>query len=440
MFVPIDNLYNFLDQFIDEDVIIYRFYPHGSKKISDLSKLRSTNLNYEENLKSIPMIIHDQESLNFDLYRHIDPKEITLTIQKIRPVFYKALQEYNLVDHLVNICKNINLEIFNGEYISDGWLLCHSEKNSVELSKYQSLGAIGVYWWCHAIIARDWYRYACVDKRLTYPEGNFCLDFNVYNRAWTGSREYRLKFAEMLIQNDLVSSTETSLSEWDQGQHYQDYIFQNSKFIIDQDLSILKSNQSASWASADYSYDDYIKSAIDVVLETIFDDTRIHLTEKTLRPIACGKPFILVSGPGSLGYLRDYGFETFGEYIDESYDKIEDSLVRLQHIVKLMKDLHKLPKNQKINLYQKLHQVAERNKKWFWSNSFAQKIIDEFKENYAKSYRICKTLQQGQKWLAQTKELSLINPEYEKRWLGLNKFRSRDDAIKKLSKIKKNVI
>jgi hypothetical protein len=46
------------------------------------------------------------------------------------------------------------------------------------------------------------------------------------------------------------------------------------------------------------------------VAETVFD-TRIHLTEKTLRPIACGHPFILAAGPGSLKYLQTYGFRTF---------------------------------------------------------------------------------------------------------------------------------
>jgi hypothetical protein len=242
----------------------------------------------------------------------------------------------------------------------------------------------------------------------------------------------------MIVQNNLLPCTSITLSSSDDGCHYRDHIFKNPKFQIDSDLSILEPNQASSCASADYSQDDYRKSAIDVVLETLFDDTRIHLTEKTLRPIACGKPFIMVSTPGALQYLRDYGFKTFDEYIDESYDNIQDPLERLKSIIKLMEDISKLPQNKKNNLYQQLHQIAQKNKKRFWSDDFAQKIIDEFTENYTKSYDVCKTSQQGKKWLEQRKKLCSISDGY-RRWLcSDNESRSRKDIIKLLMKIKKD--
>jgi hypothetical protein len=352
----------------------------------------------------------------------------------------KKWQEYGLIEHLIKFYMSNNLNLFYGFSLSDNWLLCHSEKNSSELVKYQHIGAVGVYWWSHAMIARDWYRYAQIDRKLQYQGLEFTKDFNVYNRAWSGSREYRLKFAEMLIENDLLTSTSTSFSESDHDHHYLNHVFQNPKFVIKYDLSILEANQSKPCASADYSLDDYLLSAIDVVLETIFDDTRIHLTEKILRPIACGKPFILVSTPGSLQYLQDYGFETFNEYIDESYDTIQDPLDRLQHIIKLMKIVSGLPKNKKNNLYQQLHAIADRNKKWFWSNDFAQTVIEEFKGNYIKSYKICKSSQNGQQWLQQRKELSSLNNQYRK-WLSSDtEWRSRRDVVKMLMKIKKTSI
>ena len=31
MTVPLDRLYNYLESLSDHDIIIYRFYPHGSK-------------------------------------------------------------------------------------------------------------------------------------------------------------------------------------------------------------------------------------------------------------------------------------------------------------------------------------------------------------------------------------------------------------------------
>ena len=41
MSIPLDNLYDWIDGVAD-DILIYRFYPHGSKKIEDLNMLTQT--------------------------------------------------------------------------------------------------------------------------------------------------------------------------------------------------------------------------------------------------------------------------------------------------------------------------------------------------------------------------------------------------------------
>ena len=438
MFVPLERLYDFLDQFVDNNVLIYRFYPHGSRKLSDISQINNKFTdNWITNHESIPMLMHDQEPLNFDLYKDIDPDEISKCLQKFLGPVYSVLQTNNLLDDIIQFKKQNNLAVFDGAFFSDQWMLCHSEKNSYDLSKYESLGAVGVYWWSHAMIARDWYRYAQFDQRLRYSAGVFDKDFNVYNRAWTGSREYRLKFAELIIQNNLLSASQITLSEIDNGCHYRDHVFKNPKLRVDTDLSVLESNDFGSSASADYSYEDYQTSAFDVVLETLFDDTRLHLTEKTLRPIACGKPFILVSPPGCLRYLRDYGFETFGQYIDEGYDNIADPLDRLIAIIKIMKHVSELPTNQKKALYHQLHLIADRNRQWFWSNDFANNIIDEFKENYQQSYAVCKSSQKGQKWLYQRKQLANISADCRRVMCSDSKLKSRKDIVQLFLNLKR---
>jgi hypothetical protein len=426
MFVPFDRLYDFLDQLVDNDVVIYRFYPHGSRKFSDISMLKfyPNYPNPQRILGTVPIMMHDQEPLDFDFYNNIDPKEILHIIQKNRPERINELQQQGVLDRVIEIQRSNNLDIFYGRHIADRWLLCHSEKNSSQLLRYQFLGAIGIYWWSHAMIAKDWYRYAQIDQQLNCTSMNFEKDFNVYNRAWAGTREYRLKFAEMIVKNNLLPSTSIKISAEENGVHYSDHIFRNSKFDIDIDLSILEPNHYGSTASADYSYEDYQRSAIDVVLETMFDDSRLHLTEKTLRPIACGKPFIMVSTPGSLKYLRDYGFETFGDYIDESYDIIADPFERLLSIIKSMKKISDLSKSDKNILYQQLHEIAQRNKKWFWSDNFTQHVINEFKENYQQAYAICKQSQNGEKILKLWEQFKSVSPK------------SRQDMIDMIAKVK----
>jgi hypothetical protein len=109
----------------------------------------------------------------------------------------------------------------------------------------------------------------------------------------------------------------------------------------------------------------------------MFDDTRTHLTEKSLRPIACGQPFVLVATPGSLEYLKHYGFETFNDVFDESYDKELDPLLRLEKVIKLMTHMKNLTASEK----KQLSNIALRNKQRFFSIEFQQFVVNEFKSN-----------------------------------------------------------
>jgi hypothetical protein len=438
MFVPLDRLYAFLDQLTDDDTVIYRFHPHGSRKFSDISKLYNYNDTWDRALMRVPLLMHDQEPLNYDLYQSISKEDVVDLLQVQSQRQLELWKECGLLDYMIQELRSSNLDIFYIWVAADRWMLCHSEKNSAELLRYESNSAIGIYWWSHALISRDWYRFAQVDQKLFYKDCRFDKDFNVYNRAWSGTREYRLKFSEMILLEGLVENTALKFSFNDNGVYYQNHVYQNPVFNINTDLSMLTANSVDSTASADYDHQDYQSSAIDIVLETLFDDQRIHLTEKTLRPIACGKPFILASTPGSLAYIRDYGFETFHGLIDESYDLIQDPLLRLEAIVKLMKDISTLQTKQKIELYKNLHEIAERNKKWFWSDDFAHQIVQEFKTNYEKAYDIAKQSLRGQRWLDLRKRLCKISDRFRIEMSKGNAHRSRQDIVKMLSRLRKN--
>jgi hypothetical protein len=171
----------------------------------------------------------------------------------------------------------------------------------------------------------------------------------------------------------------------DQDQHYQQHQFENPNFqVARHDLETwFDPTMAAASASADYHRDDYTSTWIEVVLETVFDDIKWHLTEKILRPIACGKPFILAATPGSLKYLQSYGFHTFSNCWDESYDTVDDPLERLQKIVVLMKSLSKLTDGEKQILQSKIQDICEHNRKHFFSQEFFDQVIDEYQTNLA---------------------------------------------------------
>jgi hypothetical protein len=329
--------------------------------------------------------------------------------------------------------QNLNFVCY-GRSIYDKTLICHSEQRSENLKKYQENNMVGVYWWSHAIISRDWYRYAELDPSLVYAN-TFNKDFNIYNRAWSGSREYRVKFTDLLVENNLINNSNIKFSTTCDQQHYQQYLYKNPKFIPSNDLSMLPETTAASTYSADYSSNDYKECWFDVVLETLFDDQRLHITEKTLRPIACGKPFILTATHGSLEYLHSYGFKTFGDYIDVSYDSISDPYQRLEAIIQLMTKISMLSLSEKEELNKKFLPIIKYNQQRFFSKEFSDQIINEFKTNYKLARDIVNQHCTGQSWKF-VNQLNCTNPEIKKNLFSENPKKSKADIIKFFKLIK----
>jgi uncharacterized protein YeaO (DUF488 family) len=367
MSIPLDRLYHYIqdvaEQVHGDRILIYRFWPHGSKNIQDLTPIQANN---PLSMFWPQIYCYDQEPLDYDFYQagtHTEQaRDFQNRYQKELPLF----QRYNL-----------RVRAFN---IYDKCLLLHSEQQSPEVEKYRAGQFIPVYYWAHAIIALDWFRYAehveiapVTDQKL----------FLVYNRAWAGTREYRIKFVELLQKNNLLDHCVAAFNavDPDSGTHYRDHVFKNTAFEAEDIDNCLPSTQAASAASADFDIKDYASTQFEVVLETLFDDFRIQLTEKILRPLACGHAFILASTPGSLQYLRNYGFRTFDGIVDESYDLVQDPVERLAAITAAMTQISEWsPTQQKIN-QEKIKEIVQHNKRHFFSAVFFQSIVDELQNN-----------------------------------------------------------
>jgi len=368
MSVPLDRLYHYIqdvaEQAHGDRILIYRFSPHGSKNIEDLTPMQE-----QYDLLNVfwPQIYcYDQEPLDYDRYQAGTHTELARDFQNRYQEELTVFPGYNL-----------RVRVFN---IYDKCLLLHSEQQSPDVAKYQASQFIPVYYWAHAVIALDWFRYA--QHVNVVPAADPKL-FLVYNRAWAGTREYRVKFVELLQKNNLLDHCVTAFNSVDPdlGTHYRDHVFKNTAFEPDEIDPGLPSTQVAAAASADFDLQDYADTQFEVVLETLFDDVRIQLTEKILRPIACGHPFILASTPGSLQYLRNYGFQTFDGVIDESYDLETDSSTRLELIIAAMKQIAEWsPEQQKINR-EKIKEIVQHNKRHFFSTVFFQSIVGELQHN-----------------------------------------------------------
>ena len=405
MSVPLDRLYNFLHDISNHALLIYHWRSHGSKKLSDLAVLNV----FTSADKSRPiMICHDQEPLFYDLYTESDIyNEMLNRVPKSNSE--EAAWRLTIIKFLSKLHLR-GLTYFLITSMCDKILILHSEKRSTQLQLYESNNYIGVYYWSHAMIAADWFRYAQYDPKLIVNFDQIQKDFLIYNRAWNGTREYRLKFMHELVQQKLQSYCLTSFAIQDTNQNYLDYQFKNSNFKVDLtglDQHFLPNTHDSN-ASADYNNADYAQIGIEIVLETLFDDTRLHLTEKTLRPIACGRPFILMATAGSLQYLRDYGFKTFDGLIDETYDTIADPAERLQAVTNEMLRIAELDQTRKLMLWDQLYKIAEFNQQLFFSKHWQQSICEEFTSNLSRSLGILEQYTNG-----------FVNTQLDKLWTNL---------------------
>jgi len=359
MSIPLDRLYHFIKdvaQHIFKDrVIIYHFYPHGSKNVENMQPLNDEDWQTRQLYPNIYCV--DQEPLDFDYYKN---------------KYYDKDVLQPLLNGYPHFLKNYG--------IYEKFLLLHSEQRSGNVKRYQQDKFVTVYWWSHAVISLDWFRFAQHVALNHRPKKMFLI----YNRAWSGTREYRLRFAELLIQSNLHDLCQTTVNpvEPELGIHYDQHHFKNSVWRPQTVLeNYFPTSTAKSYYSADFDIADYENTDIEVVLETLFDDARLHLTEKSLRPIALGQPFVLAGTHGSLEYLHSYGFKTFGEIWDESYDTIQDPQERLCAVVDLMKQISCWEPDTKQRKITQAREIARYNQQHFFSQEFFNQIIDELASN-----------------------------------------------------------
>ena len=80
-------------------------------------------------------------------------------------------------------------------------------------------------------------------------------------------------------------------------------------------------------------------SFLHIVTESDYLPWSDRFTEKLLKPVAAGRPFLVFGPPGVLQTFRSLGFQTFADIFDESYDQIENPEQRLAAMLRTLEDL-----------------------------------------------------------------------------------------------------
>ena len=115
------------------------------------------------------------------------------------------------------------------------------------------------------------------------------------------------------------------------------------------------------WDQGAFDLEKYYQDIFcEIVCETYFTGRTFFLTEKTLRCIINGRPFMVQGPKWFLHNLKRLGFKTFSNWWDEGYD--EDPVDhRLVEIKKVIKDLSTQTPGQLNNMYKSMQAILEHN-------------------------------------------------------------------------------
>ncbi len=158
--------------------------------------------------------------------------------------------------------------------------------------------------------------------------------FLSYNRQ---PRHHRIVLALDLLESNLFHRGLISLNRLthpmpaNANPEHAEFIRNNTPFIIDSRYSLFYN------LACNITKEDYDRTFISLVTETLVDDGTLFFSEKVWKPIMVGHPFLLYGNQHSLKYLKSLGYQTFDRWIDETYDNEPNRDVRCKMIVNELK-------------------------------------------------------------------------------------------------------
>ena len=265
-------------------------------------------------------------------------------------------------------------------------LFANSEYSSEKDVLLKSTTLKDWYYFFHGFAALDWYR----NFEYQPPNRNFTKVFITFNNLYTEKRSYRLGLVAQLLENNLDGYISLPV---DPARIKKEIFSPNCLLSVDSKKLVLKNLMSSpkliidtdsphGALSAEVELDTLAQGLFHLVTETVFYDSKLHLTEKVFKPIVARRPFFLVGAPGNLAYLKSYGFRTFNHWIDESYDTETDNDQRIAKIVREVTRLCQLSPAELEQIYREMQAVLDYNFEWFYGG-FKQVIVNELVDNFA---------------------------------------------------------
>lgn len=118
----------------------------------------------------------------------------------------------------------------------------------------------------------------------------------------------------------------------------------------------------------------YQQCAYSIVTETNAQHNYVFFTEKIARAIACERLFIVLSSYRYLHYLRQAGFQTFGDIINESYDLEVDDTRRWRMAFEQMQVLVTMDQQQ---VLERIQPIVKHNRQVLMQTDWHKKMSQQ---------------------------------------------------------------
>jgi hypothetical protein len=344
------------------------------------------NLGQDDVIENNYVFFHDQEPVHLDAFEPLFQE----VCKRNTDLWIPGPPEYYLDKSFKPADSNHWIRDTTGAYIKPDQFghVVVSERGEYVEQLCERYGWKSHYYFYHGWACQDWFR--GYDKTFLIPRAKNRQPTQTFmspNRIVGGKRDHRVLFLYNVfkagLENNHISAPRTCPVEGvDIASIAQKYInvYQDITTVFDQaGLPKMFTGESTQEMTSCWltNFDEAADSLIYVPTETVYFGRRQHLTEKTFKAIALEMPFVLVAPAGSLAYLREYGFKTFGSIFDESYDEETDDIRRIERVTKLLKELNDLSVTERQAVHRACLPIVEHNFEHFYGTGFSKILWDE---------------------------------------------------------------
>jgi hypothetical protein len=126
----------------------------------------------------------------------------------------------------------------------------------------------------------------------------------------------------------------------------------------------MSSPEHPGWLSQKISRAVYNHTWLSVVAETenLGQPDTFLPSEKIAKPLLLGQPFVVQACKGFLRQLRNIGFQTFDQWINEDYDMLDSVDQRISAMISSLSEFNKHTDQQKLNMLEQMKPVLAHNR------------------------------------------------------------------------------